>query len=93
MSKRQKFILVAVFIFTFSIFIHPSTISSHACTNSSYLTLLPPICYTEEMYNNAKDSEEHLSEENLQDDNIKIEIRFKIVELVVRWFEKILNKE
>lgn len=91
MSKRQKIISFAIFLFTFSVFIHPSTSSSLACTNPSCLTLLPPVCYTEEMYNSDND-EEHVSGEKMQDGDTKIEIRFKIIEIFTVWFEKLFKK-
>lgn len=91
MSKRQKLILITVFLFTFSVFIYPATADSLACTSPSYLTLFPPICYTEEMYG-TEDGSEHVTGEILRDDDTKIEIRLKIVELVVELFEKIFKQ-
>lgn len=91
MSKRQKLILITVFLFTFSVFIYPVTIDSFACTGPSYLTLFPPICYTEEMYDTEHDSE-NVTGEILHDDDTKIKIRFKIAEIVAGWFEKIFKK-
>lgn len=94
MLKKHLLTLVAIFIFTFSIFIYPVSGSANANTKSGILTLFPPICYTDEMYQIKDDNDciQHPSNSILHDNNTNIEIRFKIVDIFMTFVKKMFKK-
>lgn len=94
MLKHQKLILIAIFLFTFSVYTYPSKSVSLACT-SPYLTLFPPICYTDEIYDiqDSDNNSQHINSAILHDDNTKIEIHFKLFDVVVKLFNKMFKKQ
>ncbi len=87
MSKRRILTLTAIYLLIFSIFIHPAP--ANAVLTSSPLALFPPICYTQEMYQMPDD--EKPNHEVMTDDETKIEIRFKVVDVIVSLFKKLFS--
>lgn len=95
MLKSHRLILIAVFLFTLSVYMYPTKNVSLACTSSPYLTLFPPICYTDEIFDiqDNDNNEQHPNSDVLHDDNTKIEVHFKIVDVMIKLFNKIFKKQ
>lgn len=94
MLKKHFLVLIAVFMFTFSIFIYPASDQSHAQALSTALTLFPPICYTDQMYKIEDDNGYQLHPDSsiLHNENTDIRIRFKVVDILAELFNKLFSK-
>lgn len=89
MKHKKLLSTIASYIIVISLSVFPINSNRTAQTNC---ILLPPLCFVREMYDTDNCQEEVCPDDIFNNDkNIKIEVKFKLFEIVGNFFEKIFS--
>ena len=89
MKHTKLLATIASYIIVISLSVFPLNCNRKANTNC---ILLPPLCFVREMYDTEQCHEEVSPDDIFNNDKgIKIEVKFKLFEIVGNFFEKLFS--
>ena len=92
MKYKQFLLSIALLTFAISFMIYPTkataiTAPSIPASISGY-TLLPPLCFVNEMYETEDESADITPEEIITNENVVVKVRFKIFDVIKNFFDR-----
>ena len=94
MKYKQFLLSTALLTFAISLMIYPAKASASCvrpnmpAITTSY-TLLPPLCFVNEMYETEDKDTEITPEEIISDETVVVKVKFKLFEIIKEFFSRI----
>lgn len=93
--KYKQFLLCAILtLFAVSLMIYPVSASAAITPNSGVstsFTLLPPLCFVNEMYETEDENTEITPDEIISSDDVVVKVKFKLFDIIKDFFDKVFG--
>lgn len=95
MKCKKALLSAALLAFAIGAMIYPANASSYVKPNlnssSISYTLLPPLCFVDEMYEFDDKDEQITAEQIISDEKVEVKVKFKLFEVIKSFFGRLFR--